>query len=301
MREVCCTICGRADTELVMMNSGYSLVRCKHDGLVYVNPQPDKDELERFYASETYFAREQGATIGYANYLADKPALVKNTGRIIQELKKWRPHGKFFDMGCAHGFALELARTAGYEVFGNDLNEDAIRYAQETLHLPNVRAGYADQFAAHYGTFDIVTMVGTIEHYQDPKRELTTAGRLLKPGGYLAIETVDFDSIIGRGTIRPPEHLYYFSVATMETFLTRNGFEIVLVRPRRGFNVVYFTVEDFIVRAFDYFDRLTKHSALKGLLQRTKNALLVPARKFGIAERVMPAIDGQFTTIARRV
>src|SRR2546422_1244316 len=151
MKQVCCNICGGADTELVATNAGYSLVKCKRDGLVYVNPQPDSEELERFYAAKTYFARERGATIGYANYLADKPALNKNTNRIIRELKKLQPFGKFFDMGCAYGFALELARAAGYDVFGNDLNADAVRYAQETLHLPNVRVGYADQFAALYG------------------------------------------------------------------------------------------------------------------------------------------------------
>src|SRR5258708_6733366 len=108
MRQVCCTICGGAETELVATNSGFSIVRCKHDGLVYVNPQPDDEELERFYASECYFSRKEGATIGYADYLADKPAILKNSTRVIQELNKHCPRGRFFDMGCAYGFALDL-------------------------------------------------------------------------------------------------------------------------------------------------------------------------------------------------
>jgi SAM-dependent methyltransferase len=301
MNEVRCRICGSSETQLVAANAGYSLVRCKRDGLVYVNPQPNTDELESFYAASTYFAREPGATIGYANYLADKPALNRNTRRIIAELKKLQPTGRFFDMGCAYGFALQLARAAGYEPFGNDLNEDAVRYAQEKLGLTNVRLGYADRFAPMYGTFDIVSMIGTIEHFQDPRREVATARKLLKSGGFLAVETVDFGSLIGRGTIKPPEHLYYFSVSTLKRLLTDLGFEVMAIRPRRGFNVVYFTFEDFIVRVLDYFDRLTTKSVLKRILQNIKKIVLVPARKFGIAQWVIPALDGQFTAYARAI
>jgi len=299
VKDVVCNICGRAETELVTKVSGYSLVRCKQDGLVYVNPQPDDAELERFYASESYFSRDPGAVIGYANYLADKPAILKNTSLIIAELKKRCPTGKVFDYGCAYGFALDLARKAGYEVYGNDLNEQAIRYAKDVLHLENVLVGSADLFSEHFGTFDIVMMLGTIEHFQSPKRELGYARKLLKPGGLLVVTTVDFESVIGRGTIRPPEHLYYFSGNTMEAILRRNGFEVEMMRPRRGFNVFYFTIEDFVTRVFDYFYRLTEIRPLKKILSGSKKVTLLPIRKLGLGEWVIPGLDGQFVTIAR--
>lgn len=300
MRTVNCIICGKDETKLLTINDGFRLVRCKNDGLVYVNPQPAEEDSRKFYETKKYFARSSEATIGYADYLADKPAILKNTERIIREIRKFCSAGKFFDIGCAFGFALDLARKEGFDVYGNDLNSYAIEYAKTVLGLEHVHVGYADKLGYPDGSFDVVTMLGTIEHFQNPDFEVRIARRLLKLGGVLALVTVDFDSLIGKGTIRPPEHLYYFSQQTMRRFLELNGFQIAETRPRFGFNIFYFTVEDFIVRTCDYFYRLTSNSFIKKILDTVKKSLVYIVRKIGLSNQVIPGIDGQFLTIAQR-
>lgn len=273
---------------------------CVHDGLVYVNPQPELEEIEKFYQAKEYFLRQSEEIIGYANYLADKPAIIKNSERAIGEMMKYCPDGKLLDIGCAYGFSMAVARSKGFEVFGNDLNKEALAYAKDILHLPNLRAGYVGMLGYADASFDAVTMLGTIEHFQNPLEEISTANRVLKLGGTLAIVTVDSDSLIGRGSIRPPEHLYYFSAKTMRVLLEKNGFEVLAMKPHFWFNIFYFTVEYFIVRTCDYFYRLTTNSLIKKILNAVKKFLVYIARKIGLSNRVIPGIDGQFLTIARR-
>lgn len=301
MSEVNCIICNQNKSELLTISNGFDLVKCKNDGLVYVNPQPSEADFKKFYEAQEYFSRGERDVIGYANYLAEKPAIIKNSNRIINEIKKFCSRGKLFDIGCAFGFTLDVARKMGFEVYGNDLNEEAIKYAKEVLHLNNVYAGYMDQSGDLSGSFDAVIMAGTIEHFQNPQIETDKAKQLLKPGGILAILTADFDSLIGRGSIKPPEHLYYFSRKNMRFFLENSGFEILKMIPQFLPNVFYFTVEDFTIRFFDYFYRLTDSQFLKKILSGFKKMLLSSIRKIGIASWVIPAIDGQFLTIAKKI
>ncbi|MBX4189866.1 methyltransferase domain-containing protein [Candidatus Parcubacteria bacterium] len=301
MKEVTCVICEKNDTKLHAVNNNFSLVKCLHDGLVYVNPQPDNSDFQEFYGAKEYFLRSETATIGYSDYLADQPAIIKNSCRVFDELVKFCSVGKVLDIGCAFGFALQVAQKYGFEAHGNDLNEHAITYAREKLHIENVKVGCVTDLPYQNESFDVVLMLGTIEHFQNPREETQAAYRLLKPGGLLAIVTVDFDSLVGRGTIRPPEHLYYFSARTMDTFLQVNGFKVLKMAPQYGFNIFYFTIEDFATRLFDYFYRLTENTKFKKTLFFLKSTTLKFVKKIGIGSQVIPGIDGQFLTIAKRL
>ena len=299
MKQVNCIICGKNRTEAFAVNNGFNLVRCLEDDLIYVNPQPDKNDFEEFYESPDYFLRGT-KELGYADYIADRDAIAKNSRTIINLIKKFCKNGKLLDIGCAYGFSLDAARRAGFDVWGNDLNREAIKYARQTLNIVNVKPGYLKDINYENKFFDIAMMLGTIEHFQNPQNEVSEAKRILKPGGILAVLTVDMDSIIGRGTIRPPEHLYYFSGRTLRKFLENNDFEVLSVTPKIMPNVFYFTVEDFFGRVFDYFCRLTERKLLKTTASNLKKFFLFSIKKLNLSHLIMPGIDGQFLIIARR-
>ena len=298
MKQVNCIICGQNRTKIFTVNNGFNLVRCLNDDLIYVNPQPDKDDYDRFYGSPDYFLRGE-QELGYADYMADKEAIYKNGQVIIDAIKKFCKSGKLLDIGCAYGFSLDVARRSGFDVWGNDLNREAVRYASETLNMTNARPGYLKDMDYENDFFDVAMMLGTIEHFQNPQDEVSEARRILKPGGILAAFTVDMDSMIGRWTIRPPEHLYYFSAKTLRKLLEKNGFEVLSVTPKIMPHVFYFTVEDFFGRLFDYFYRLTENKFLKTTLLNLKKMFLLPIKKLGLSQLIMPGIDGQFLIIAR--
>ncbi len=299
MKQVNCIICNQDRTKVFAINNGFNLVRCLNDDLIYVNPQPDKDDFNKFYESPDYFLRGD-KTLGYADYMADKDAITKNGQVVINAIRKFCNRGKLLDIGCAYGFSLDVARRAGFDIWGNDLNGEAVKYARETLNIVNARQGYLKNMNYENNFFDVAMMLGTIEHFQNPQDEVSEAMRLLKPGGILAASTVDMDSMIGRWTIRPPEHLYYFSAKTLSNLLEKNGFEILNVIPKTFPNVFYFTVEDFFGRFFDYFGRLTENKPLRTSAFNLKKLFLALIKTLGLSHVIMPGIDGQFLIIARR-
>ena len=299
MGQINCIICGQNRTKIFAVNNGFNLVKCLDDDLIYVNPQPDKDDHDRFYSSADYFLRGEHE-LGYVDYMADKDAVSRNSQVVIDAIKKFCEKGKLLDIGCAYGFSLDTARQAGFDVWGNDLNGEAVKYAREALNIANVKQGYLKDMNYENNFFDVAMMLGTIEHFQNPQDEVSEARRILKLGGILAVSTVDMDSIIGRWTIRPPEHLYYFSGRTLRKLLEKNGFEILSVTPKIMPNVFYFTVGDFFGRVFDYFYRLAKKKFLKTTLLNMKKLFLFLIKKLGLSHLIMPGIDGQFLIIARR-
>ncbi len=299
MKHVNCVICGKGQTKIFAVNNGFNLVRCLNDDLIYVNPQPDKEDYDKFYGSLDYFLRGKNE-LGYANYMADKDAIVKNGQVVINAIQKFCKRGKLLDIGCAYGFSLDVARRSGFDIWGNDLNREAVKYAHETLSIVNAEPGYLKEVNYENNFFDVAMMLGTIEHFQNPQDEVSEARRILKLGGILAVSTVDMDSLIGHWTIRPPEHLYYFSGRTLSKFLENNGFEVLSMTPKIMPNVFYFTVEDFFGRVFDYFYRLSKNKFLKTTLLDMKKLFLFLIKKLGLSHLIMPGIDGQFLIIARR-
>ena len=86
--------------------------------------------------------------------------------------------------------------------------------------------------------FDVVTVWDVIEHFCNPRAEIERVARLLKPGGLLALSTMDVES--GFARLLGPRwpwfmrmHLYYFSPDTLGALLERAGLEVVEVRRHR--------------------------------------------------------------------
>lgn len=128
-------------------------------------------------------------------------------------------HGAFFlpylragmdvlDCGCGPGsitVGLAEAVTPG-SVIGIDLEESQLARARETasgLGLANVRFENADARNLPFedGQFDAVFSHAMLEHLPDPVPVLAELGRVLKPGGIVAIRCIDLG-----GTIIAPDN-----------------------------------------------------------------------------------------------
>ena len=79
---------------------------------------------------------------------------------------------------------------------------------------------------------DGVAYGDVIEHVADPAAELRKSYQLLRPGGWLALHTMNIDSVTARllGRRWPwlmDMHLYYFSQKTLAAMLQDSGYELV--------------------------------------------------------------------------
>jgi len=107
---------------------GYTLVRCKDCGLVFVNPQSPSSETERIYDQE-YFAKRDigGASVDMTTIRSFRR--LSAAQHLDDIAKSQQPPGRLLDVGCAEGFFLEVAKASGWECWGVEVSEFAAEVA----------------------------------------------------------------------------------------------------------------------------------------------------------------------------
>jgi len=195
---------------------------CGKCGLVYVNPMPVAINTGSLYDAAYFDYYVMTAAINrrtYAGHLAliEKFALGK---------------GRLLDVGCATGDFLGIAKSRGWEVSGVDISP---AYADRIAKRLNVSITVGDFNKVHYSpeSFDVVRMGDSIEHMLDPRGAVKKVFSILRPGGIGYVRTPDISHIMPRLVgkrwiqLKPFEHLYYFSRATMRRLLEEEGFYLL--------------------------------------------------------------------------
>lgn len=244
-----CVACGPVSALPVETTDGFRIVRCQQCGLVFVDGWHALGGLDELYGP-AYFRTDGASTIGYGDYLAHRSLHLKNSRSLLAILEREAPGAgrRLVDIGCAHGFFLAAARDRGWTGYGVDISADAVRYARDTLGLA-VFQGDIDQAGLEPGSFDAVTLIGTIEHMPDPLATLRAAARLLRPGGHLLITTLDIEGVLRWYEWKPPEHLYYFSFRTLAPLVRAAGLEL---RWHRWY-WAWYSVSDLTARLWRYW------------------------------------------------
>lgn len=211
------------------------LLRCQKCGLIFVEPQPEFSELKKIY-SQNYFKNSNSNSIGYENYLEDKPNIIKTFEKRFKNIEKLYPKkGKILDLGCAMGFFLEVAENHGWTPYGVEISNYASDVAKKRFS-DKIFNGTLEQTCFPNNFFDIITMWDYLEHIPDPSQELTLICQLLKKDGVLILSTPNADSLPHRifrnkwMGYKDQEHLYYFSEKNILTLLEKTGFKVLKIK-----------------------------------------------------------------------
>ncbi len=224
-----CVQCGRRDAALLAVQEGFRIVRCPGCRLTYLDLEPGPGELEAFY-SEGYFTGSADRK-AYSDYEADHRLILRGFVPKLRRLERLARPGRILDVGCATGLFLEAARKRGWDPYGLEVSEYAAGIARR--RLGGRVAAEASDLGLEPGDLSAATMWDSIEHLPDPAALVGEMHRLLAPGGVLALCTGDIDSWLARWQgmrsriYNPPQHLFFFSFATLTALLQSQGFEVV--------------------------------------------------------------------------
>jgi 2-polyprenyl-3-methyl-5-hydroxy-6-metoxy-1,4-benzoquinol methylase len=233
-REVTrCPACGCERFRTAYHRNGYRLTRCRRCGLLLVNPQPSPSKTNAIYG-EAYFAPRKPIGL-HVDAPMQRFRLLAGQQRLAEVAESHRPPGRLLDVGCGEGFFLDVAGRAGWDCSGVELSEFAADQARRK-DLGTIVQGTLRDAAFPSAFFDVVTMFDVIEHLHDPIAELAEVHRVLRPGGLCLMLTPNVASVPARlmgrywFEIKPPEHLYYYSMSNAASLLRRAGFGRASVR-----------------------------------------------------------------------
>ena len=232
-----CALCGgtahvrlfTVDSHPVPDSRRWDLVRCAGCGLVFVVPMPAWEQLEAIYTTQTYYERYYQKECQRRVPDPDNPH--------VRFLQRFATAGRLLDVGCGPGHFLNDAKAAGWKVAGLDANPFNAAFAREAYGL-EVHTGTLAETLFRPGSFDVVCMMGVVEHLPNPVGALKDVARLVRPGGGVFLLTQNIRSwlawLMGQRFvfIIPPEHVHYFSPATIRRLLEITGFRLVSVRTR---------------------------------------------------------------------
>ncbi|MDW8366661.1 MAG: class I SAM-dependent methyltransferase [Abditibacteriales bacterium] len=253
-----CNLCGGTATLPLRGASLQHLVQCAACGLVRVREMPTHDTVQRIYG-EDYYRNANSHVVGYEDYAADMPNILKTAHRRLRLIERYCPvPGRLLDVGCALGFFMEAARQRGWDVTGIDISSYAVAAAKRRLGA-RVLCGQIPEMNFATASFDVITMWDVVEHMTDPLQQLQECHRVLKDGGLLVLCTPDISSRVAQvtgerwmGFKLADEHLYYFSRDTARKMLDKAGFETL-----RAFHIgKYVTLAFFCKRLALYAPRL---------------------------------------------
>lgn len=233
-----CPICATNDFEVFFRSTeGSQLVRCKHDGLIYRNPQESSLALKKHY--EKY--------IKYENVDFWDRSRNEVLKREATAIKKKKVSGRLLDVGCATGVFFENFNGSDWRLYGVEPSPIGAEIARKKYDA-DVFVGILSEAKYPADFFDVVTILDAFYYFSHPDEELKEIKRILKNGGILAIEIpgINYQLVREKGLLcwlldrtwsrcfSYPWHLYFFSPATLSLLLSRFGFGDLVCIPEQA-------------------------------------------------------------------
>lgn len=230
MIEAICAICGSDDYAVIAKRDAYfepaRNVICRVCGLVYLNPIMSDEELRQYYAQ--YRIRTTGMHKPDEAFLDLSYRLGRMRLRHISEYLV--PGKKILDVGCGHGYILDLARDLGCECVGVEPDPGFSEYARRIYGLRVYTSLFEDlSLEKEIGTFNVVTFQHTFEHFRNPAAILKKVGGLLREDGVLNMDVPNLDTPRGGFLWQDlyMEHTHTYTPRTLRLLLLKCGFEII--------------------------------------------------------------------------
>jgi len=276
MKNVLCPVCGSDNRKIFIQGvdilhdipGNFTLSKCAC-GMIYINPQPDNDELQAYYPDDYcphrkkkvdsslkkhrmlkifllqwYYGCPVNKAIPPSKWFRNliKPFIYFLSLSTLKSMIPYHGDGEILDVGCGNGGWLIRLKNAGWKTRGVEIDEPAAQAANEaglsvfcgTL----IDAGFPDN------SFDVVRLHYVFEHLINPNETLDEIHRILKPDGIVLIRIPNIDSAMFKlfkenwFALDIPRHVFHYTPKTFSNLANQHKFKIIKVdfrSPDTGF------------------------------------------------------------------
>ncbi len=197
-------------------------VKCNHR---FAEIKSFENHVENVYGDD-YF---NGGGAGYSDYAAEGKMLRLRGRNYAKLLKKHVETGRLLDVGAAAGFILQGFLDENWQGIGIEPNAEMAKFGREKLGI-EVKNATLENFVTDE-QFDLVTIIQVLAHFIEPREAFKKTSELLKPNGFLLIESWNRASFTARifgknwHEYSPPSVLHWFSIDGLNDFASGFGFE----------------------------------------------------------------------------
>jgi 2-polyprenyl-3-methyl-5-hydroxy-6-metoxy-1,4-benzoquinol methylase len=243
----------------------FHVLRCDGCTLGITSPQPESENLGKYYESDEYISHSGKSSGGIGAIYKVARNFALNWKRKL--VTKKSPVGTALDFGCGTGEFLNTLKQAGWTVEGVEPSEIGRTKASELTGQP-IHNTLASISASQ---FDIITAWHVIEHISSLEETIHQLKKLLKKDGTIFIAVPNYQSTDANryqehwAGFDVPRHLWHFSKKSMQHLLTTHGLKVTEIIPMK--------LDAYYVSMLSEKYRTGKTSVLKNLFRGFVNGL----------------------------
>jgi SAM-dependent methyltransferase len=244
-----CLVCGGKKIHYAFSVEKYRAEECANCGLMRLNPQPTDEELSDIYGPN-YFAF--GKDVDGQEHASElKSRTADHYLDLLESYTGKRLAGELLEVGCGHGVFLARAAARGLSVTGVEYSAHFVAVAANKLgNRGKVICGQISELITSEQRFDFIVFSDVLEHVRDPRSFLRSVHALLREGGIAVAIVPSLDSVSARLMKNKwiefkPEHLWYFSTATLTQLLHGEAFGALKFAPAKKALSLDYVAEHF--------------------------------------------------------
>ena len=201
-----------------------------------------QDDDKDFYGKQ-YWLGHQQQDLGFPDiYVRSRNDLRERNLHWLKTLLKYAlPPTKVLELGCSHGSFVALMSHAGYQSMGVEMSPWVVDFGRKSFEIP-VYIGPIESLDIPQKSLDVIALMDVLEHLPNPIVTMRHCVDLLKPDGFLLIQTpefqedMDYESLIIENSpfleqLKADEHLYLFNRNSVAELLARIGVNHIYFEP----------------------------------------------------------------------
>jgi SAM-dependent methyltransferase len=288
INKTCDSITDCSEEKRIVFNkNGHDVLECNSCEHRYCQSADFETHLKNVYSDYYFFNGKDG----YPNYLEEKEILIKQGVRYAKTMSKYiASPGNMLDIGCAAGFILKGFEEQGWACHGVEPNKTMVEYGIKEFGF-DIQLGGLEEFVTDK-KFDLILLIQVIGHFQDLDKALQNISHLLKPGGFVLVESWNRNSMIARfmgkhwHEYSPPSVIQWFTDKSLINLFEFYGFSII----DKGYPLKQINIK----HAISLIENMTPDFALK---QKIINFFW---RSIGRLKIIYPPIDIKWYVFQKR-